>query len=188
MMDENKDEAIVYEGQKLQEKITVTGTGDEIGTAAIERAAKALDGLSDQFEEWIVEQTARLAAARDNVEQSGYSGELADELFRAAHDLKGEADTFGYPLVTRIGASLCYLLEAVEKGTPFHNELVNLHVDAVRAIVRDHIKGQANSTAVALFTSLAEATDSYVTAHPSIKDEGADESGSERETGSKPLS
>ena len=165
-MGDTEQEAIVYEGHKLQDKITVTGSGEEISQAAIERATTALGELSDQFEEWIVEETERLVAARDQVDQAGYEGEPAEDLFRVAHDLKGEAETFGYPLVTQIGASLCYLLESVEQGTPFYKDLVNLHVDAVRAIVRDHIKGQTNSTAIAMFTQLAEATDEYVSAHP----------------------
>ena len=45
-----------------------------------------------------------------------------DELFHAAHDIKGEAATFGYPLVAPAADSLCRLLE--------HTPEIAAHSDA----------------------------------------------------------
>ena len=173
-MGDPDEEATVVEGHKLQRKVKVSGSGDALGVAAVERAEQALSELSGQFDGWIVEEVARLAAALDAVAAGGYTGTDGEDLFRAAHDIKGEADTLGYPLITRTAASLCFLLEAVENGAPFPRELVMLHVDAVRAMARDRVRGTANATAVSLFTTLATAANLFVERHLPAGEAGAD--------------
>jgi chemotaxis protein histidine kinase CheA len=164
-MGDPDEDATVFEGNKLQRKVTVSGSGDAIGAAAVERAEQALSELSGQFDSWIDEEVARLATALDAAAASGYTGPAGEDLFRVAHDIKGEADTLGYPLITRTSASLCYLLEAVKNGAPLPRELVMLHVDTVRAMTRDRIRGTANATAVSLFTTLATVTNRLVEKH-----------------------
>ena len=167
-MAEDVPVAEVFEGHKLKEKITVTITGgdDEVSLAAIRRAEEALQELSENFDDWIGEEASRLIAAYDDVAANGYSGDAGEALFRAAHDLKGEAETFGYPYVTRISASLCILLEAVEKGVPAPIDLIGLHIDSIRAILRAEIKGANDRQAEDMFTGLAQATDKFLAANP----------------------
>ena len=62
------------------------------------------------------------------------------ELFRAAHDIKGEAATFGYPAVVGAADSLCRLLEHTPGMSRIQLTLVEQHVDAVRAIAREHAR------------------------------------------------
>ena len=53
----------------------------------------------------------RLERARQEVVRLGFTEKTHAELFRAAHDIKGEAATFGYPAVVGAADSLCRLLE-----------------------------------------------------------------------------
>lgn len=149
---------------RLRSKVKVREPGDSFDASAIERAEKALDKLSVRFEGWINEEVDRLQAARDDVDKHGHRGEYADELFRAAHDLKGQGLTFGYPLVTYVAGSLCKLLEVLieikSKTAPI--DLIDHHVDAIRAIVRNAIKDNTHNTGSELATSLAAATEAYV--------------------------
>ena len=61
------------------------------------RAEKALAGLSGEFKNWMTIEADRLSAAHAIVLRDGFTNENREELFRAAHDIKGDAATFGFP-------------------------------------------------------------------------------------------
>src|SRR5215475_13431069 len=63
----------------------------------VARAEQALAGLSGEFKDWMRIEADRLSTAHAEILRKGFSDEAAEELFRAAHDIKGDASTFGYP-------------------------------------------------------------------------------------------
>lgn len=132
-------------------KAKVGGTVVGLDMSAVARAEKAFEKLQSEFADWIKEDVDRLCDAR-----KAFVGAPDDTtqaaLHRAAHDLRGQALTFGYPLAARIAVSLCKLLEAVEADARV--PLAEAHVDAIRIIVRDKLKGDANATAERLAAEL----------------------------------
>ena len=58
-------------------------------------------------------------------------------LFHAAHDIKGEAATFGFPWVASLAESLSRLIEHTPDMKRIPLTLVDQHVDAIRAIIRE---------------------------------------------------
>jgi len=85
----------------------------------VARAEAALAQLSSEFSAWMDAECERLIEARDIVRKDGFTIDLHENLFRAAHDIKGEAATFGFPAVAQAADSLCRLLE----HTPDLNKL-----------------------------------------------------------------
>jgi chemotaxis protein histidine kinase CheA len=75
-------------------------------------------------------------------------------LYRAAHDLKGQATTFDFPLVARVASSLCKLTDDTSYGLDLPVALIDAHVDAIKVIVRDGVKDPNNRTAIVLATEL----------------------------------
>jgi chemotaxis protein histidine kinase CheA len=130
----------------------------------VARAEKALEGLSDEFEVWMRKECERLAAAHAAILKSGLSPASRDELFRAAHDIKGDAATFGYPLAAAAADSLCRLMEHAPDFTKVPNELIAHHVNAIQAIVREHKKLGVASVADELAIKLRGIADEYLTA------------------------
>ena len=57
------------------------------------------------------QECGRLDAARNAIKASGITPGNRDVLFRAAHDIKGQAATFGFPQVAPVADSLCRLIE-----------------------------------------------------------------------------
>ena len=90
-----------------------------------------------------------------------------ESLYLRAHDLKGLGTTYGFPLITRIAASLCALTEDAEKRTRAPMVLVDAHIDAIRAAVRDDIRDAAHPVG----KLLAEELERRVKAH--LPDEAA---------------
>src|SRR5277367_6677656 len=127
----------------------------------------ALAQLSSEFADWMHAECERLEAARRRVATLGFTEETQDELFRAAHDIKGEAATFGYPAVGAVATSLCRLIEHTPEGTRIPLALVEQHVDAVRAIAREYARPDLDAIASSLTRRLTEVTDEFLRAENS---------------------
>ncbi len=129
------------------------------GQDAIARAEAALARLSRDYCDWMAAECDRLEAARREVERKGCGEEALAALFRAAHDIKSEAATFGYPEVAGVAESLCRLIEHMPGPARIPIELVGRHVEAVRAVVREHARPDLLAVAAALTLRLREVTD-----------------------------
>lgn len=66
--------------------------------------------------------------------------ETMEFLYLRAHDLKGLGTTYEFPLITRIGGSLCRLIDDKDKRMQAPIALIDAHIDAIKAAVRDDIK------------------------------------------------
>ena len=126
------------------------------------RAEKALKELSGEFASWMDSECERLDGARRAIAAGGFSKSNKDALFHAAHDIKGEAATFGYPRVADAANSLCRLIELTPDASRIPILLVDQHVDAVRAIFREYARSDASVLADMLSGRLREVTDEFL--------------------------
>ncbi|MBR0800885.1 Hpt domain-containing protein [Bradyrhizobium jicamae] len=126
------------------------------------RAEKALAGLSGEFKAWMTVEADRLSAAYEAVKQGGFNNETREELFRAAHDIKGDAATFGYPSAAAAADSLCRIIEHAPDLDAVPTELIAYHINAVQAIVRGRTKLDSAVVAGALSKQLRGITDEFL--------------------------
>ena len=134
----------------------------KLDPTAIARAEAALKSLGANFDQWMMDELTRLETARERIRAEGYNAATAENLYMRAHDIKGLGSTYGYPLVTRIGSSLCGLLHDAEARLAAPVALVEAHVDAIVASVRRDIRTDADAAGRALAEEL-EAQTSRVT-------------------------
>ena len=125
-------------------KLKVGGRFGGIDPTAIAKAEAALKSLSSNFSEWLQDEITKLDAARARIKADGWSMETAENLYLRAHDLKGLGTTYEYPLITRIAASLCKMIDDADTrlNAPMH--ILDAHIDAIKACVRDQIKDASN--------------------------------------------
>jgi hypothetical protein len=128
--------------------------GGGIGADAIARAEEALKAMSAQFDAWLQDEMDKLGAARAAIQTEGYTPATAEALYFRAHDLKGLGATYQYPLVTRLAASLCRLLDKPEQRMTAPLPLLDAHVEAIRAVVRDKIQTDEHPVGRALAEEL----------------------------------
>jgi HPt (histidine-containing phosphotransfer) domain-containing protein len=128
----------------------------------VARAEQALADLSGEFGSWMEGECDRLDSARHGVIRSGFSKANKQALFHAAHDIKGEAATFGFPAMAAAADSLCRLIEHTPDATRIPMKLVDQHVDAVRAIHREYTRSDARDLAAQLTRRLREVTDEFL--------------------------
>jgi chemotaxis protein histidine kinase CheA len=128
----------------------------------VARAEKALAGLSGEFKNWMTIESDRLAAAHAAILKEGFTEAACEELFRAAHDIKGDAATFGYPSAGAAADSLCRIIEHAPDLEKVPSELIAHHINAIQAIVRDRTKLDTVSTATELSRQLRGVTSQYL--------------------------
>ncbi len=128
----------------------------------VARAENALAELSTEFASWMEIECERLDKARQLIIVSGFTRANKDALFHAAHDIKGEAATFGFPAMAAAAESLCRLIEYTPATAGIPVKLVDQHVDAVRAIYREYARSDAVDLANRLTRRLREVTDDFL--------------------------
>lgn len=132
------------------------------GEDPVARAERALAELSTEFGSWMQSECERLDKARRAVKTTGFTRNAKEQLFHAAHDIKGEAATFGFPAVAGAADSLCRLIEYAPDATKIPLRLVDQHVDAVRAIYREYSRSDAIALAAQLNSRLRDVTDEFL--------------------------
>ncbi|MBV8923848.1 MAG: Hpt domain-containing protein [Bradyrhizobium sp.] len=128
----------------------------------VARAEEALAGLSGEFKSWMLIEADRLSAAHTTMIKKGLSNETADELFRAAHDIKGDAATFGYPSAAAAAESLCRIIEHAPDLEKVPAELIKHHINAIQAIVHNHTRLDSTKLASELSRKLRGVADEYL--------------------------
>lgn len=121
-------------------RMKVGGGFGGIDANAIAKAEQALQAMSSQFGQWLQDEIVKLDQAQADIRASGYNAVTAEALYFRAHDLKGLGTTYQYPLVTRLAGSLCKLLDDPAKRTDAPVLLLDAHIDAIKAVVRDEIQ------------------------------------------------
>jgi HPt (histidine-containing phosphotransfer) domain-containing protein len=129
----------------------------------VARAEKALAGLSGEFRNWMAIESDRLAAAYAAVLKRGFNNATREELFRAAHDIKGDAATFGFPSAGAAAESLCRIIEHAPDLGQVPPQLIAHHINAIQAIVGERTKLDTVSTASELSRKLRGVADEYLT-------------------------
>jgi len=152
-------EIITPDTRKLRRLLRPALPGEDDPVA---RAEEALATISGDFSQWMLDECTRLDTARRKVREVGLSKKSRQELFLAAHDVKGDSGTLGYPEVAAAADSLCRLLEHTPDLTKIPLAIVDQHVDAVRAIVREHKRPDVAAIAAALTSKLRAVTDEFL--------------------------
>lgn len=144
----------------LRLKVGGAGFGG-IDAAAIARAEAALKDLSSQFGDWLNDEVSKMDDARASIRTSGATHETLTNLYMRAHDLKGLGSTYQYPIVTRISASLCRLIDDnVRMKAPLL--LIDAHIDAIKAMVRDGIQTDDHPVSRVLVQELESQTAAHL--------------------------
>jgi HPt (histidine-containing phosphotransfer) domain-containing protein len=128
----------------------------------IARAEKALAGLSGEFKNWMGIEADRLTAAHAAILKGGFTDFTREELFRAAHDIKGDAATFGYPSAGAAAESLCRIIEHAPDLDEVPSDLIAHHINAIQAIVRERTRLDTASMASELSRKLRGVADEYL--------------------------
>jgi HPt (histidine-containing phosphotransfer) domain-containing protein len=156
------DHEVISPPHNLRTAISKSSAALDADDDPVARAERALAQLSSEFSGWMHAECERLDMARRDVKQQGFTKKTREALFHAAHDIKGEAATLGFPWTAQLADSLCRLIEHTPDMTRIPIALVEQHVDAIRAVVRESARTDVAELAAALNGKLREVTDEFL--------------------------
>ncbi len=106
------------------------------------RQAAVADLAKSYAESAVVDLDRLCRVPEDGARATGHPGAAASkEIYGIAHNLKGQGTSFGYPLITRIGQSLCQLTRRERDFSDADLGIMQGHLDAIRLILAKDIKG-----------------------------------------------
>ena len=120
---------------------------DEELAERVAAADAALVKLSAQYRDWALNDLAQMREALTRVEEARARGDGEAEraalykIYDIGHNAKGQGASFGYELITQIGASLCALLVNTENATPELLAAVKAHAAALDTVLNENLKG-----------------------------------------------
>jgi hypothetical protein len=145
-------------GQPTGPRLRLGGRLGAIDPAAIAKAEAALQSLSGNFAQWMDNELKKLDAGRALMRDEGVSPTTIGQFYMRAHDLKGLGATYGFPIVTRIAAMLCKLVDENASRTNPPLTLIDLHIAAINSAVKDNITTEEQPAGKTLIAQLEGAT------------------------------
>lgn len=138
------------------------GGGFKFDPKAIEKAEAALAGLSSQFDDWMESELTKLNECHRNWKTTDGEGEAGEAMYRCFHDLKGLGTTYEYPVVSVIASLACQITETDELRGMVPTALIDAHVAAIIAAVKQQIKTADHPAASALIAELKSQIGNFV--------------------------
>ena len=156
------DHEVILPPNKLKKAVQKVQLDAKVEFDPVAKAEAALAELSKDFADWMNQECDRLDTARNAMRARGINQDTRDALFLCAHDIKGQATTFGFPLVAPVADSLCRLIEHTPDMARLPMGLIDQHVDAVRAITTRNTRGDSEANSVKLAEKLRQVTDEFL--------------------------
>lgn len=147
--------------RNLRNKLATGETGPDsrpFDPAILEAAEAKIQEMEGDYSDWVADTLEELTQALHRaIEEMEVAPKHIAEIRRIAHELRGQGGIFGYPLMTQFAKSLYEQTHEDVQVTPELLELVKAHIDLIRIVTKQKIKGDGGETGKQLMTSLAEA-------------------------------
>lgn len=144
---ENEVVRVINPPQTLNAKITIGGPG-AVDKAVLARAEEVIADLSNDYIEWAQEDLKKIQVAVSSLTAGGgkeKNKHALRSIFATSHDIKGQGGSFGYDLMTAIGGDLCRFTENMEEVRKSDISIIQLHVDTMKRVIGDGIKGDGGA-------------------------------------------
>jgi len=105
---------------------------------------QVIQTLSKEFVARLPEEFSRIEAALAELEARPDVKALQTALFILVHDLKGQAGTFDYMLLTVIGNDLCRFTERLTVFSPRCLKVMRFHVEAMKRVFERRMTGDGD--------------------------------------------
>ncbi|PKQ06897.1 MAG: hypothetical protein CVT72_05125 [Alphaproteobacteria bacterium HGW-Alphaproteobacteria-11] len=123
-------------------KDEATGDYDSL----IAQAEAAVEALRDTYREQLANDVAALEEVWSRLEGGAPAEATLAELHGIAHNIKGQGGSFGYDLVTEIGASFCDYLRSGSRSSADERNIIHMHIRMLKTVSENNISGDGGET------------------------------------------
>jgi hypothetical protein len=139
------------------------GTGPVLDAVTLARIDSVMQDFQESYANQVEDDVADL---EDYFKMMRSGGKFdAKRFWSMVHDIRSEAGTFGYPLISDIGTSLCEFLAGAETFADRDLQAVELHVTAMRTVVTRNISGDGGEVGKQVTDALHQMVSRLVAAY-----------------------
>lgn len=121
----------------------VPSTGGPSPEEAITKALSLGNELIDAYQGWAVDDLQALWEEYEAVSPvDGQARTHIRKLYDMAHEIRGQGGSFGFPIISILGDSLCKYIGSRETLSQSQLEVIRLHILAMKAVFRQGLKGE----------------------------------------------
>jgi hypothetical protein len=128
------------EERRLMAEADTKASYDEM----IAQAEAAVAALRDSYRDQLVSDVAALFDVWSGLEKGVAPAEVLKGVHSVAHNIKGQGGSFGYDLVTSIGASLCDYIRSGDRTMPEALNVVFAHIKILKTVADNNISGSGD--------------------------------------------
>lgn len=130
----------------MKPKVDLRAKAPEIGDSLDDLIAKADAAVAEMAEAYPARVEEELGELIVHINEAVAAigepqKERLSKVYGYAHDFKGQGGSFGYDLISRIGASICRLLYDKDTIKQVEADLLMAHYNAFRAVIANDLKG-----------------------------------------------
>ncbi|NMM44518.1 response regulator [Rhodospirillaceae bacterium KN72] len=126
--------------------------------ALIEAAEGKIANMEGDYADWVAHSIDELSQAHHRMVEEPERAVLhMATVHEIAHELRGQGGIFGYPLMTQFGKSLYDVTDEESQVSPQLLDLIDAHIDLIKVVTKQKIKGDGGSVGQQLLKSLSEA-------------------------------
>lgn len=152
----NSDVVYIPPKTDLRDRVVTGGSANSAYQKAIKAAEEAIEQLSGEFDDWLTVEVDRLDQSVAILKTNGWNDDDKDKLFTISHDIKGQATTLGYPVITEICDTLCHLLEKTPNYTHISLNVIEIFASSIRSIIQQCQRGSEDEKANAISQGLRQ--------------------------------
>lgn len=125
----------------------------------IAEAEAAVAALADEYLDYartdIAQINAGIAAVKKAVDAGSDSAALVAQVFAIAHNIKGQAGSFGFPLLTEIAASICGHTRHARGADAAMADALTRHGAALVQVLDQNLKDDGGAQGAAVMAGLS---------------------------------
>ena len=143
---------IIRPANRLRVKVRLS---DLTVSELMAKANRVMAAIAKSYPKWLQADLHALTAAYQKLRLAPQDPAARAELFRIAHEIRGQAAGFGYGLAGEAGGSLCYCLNRRETFSEVDLQVIEAHIDAISVCLKQSLKGDGGSVGRELSAELS---------------------------------
>ena len=130
---------------------------------ALQQASSAIESLAGEFEERVTLEIAHLMKLSHDLDDDPEKApKIGRKVARIGHEISGQGGTFGFDLISEVGVSMCRYVEEISSPERLNGEVLRAHADAMRAVIKNHVRGDGGTVGTELIESLEHLVDRMI--------------------------
>ena len=126
----------------------VASSGPAAGGRPVAHVPDPKDELEETYVQWTTEALDTVRSLIEKLDEPADDpSSLLEEIYGISHNIKGMGTSFGYPLMTDIGISLCgYLRRIKSENREVSGDVLDVHWKAMDTVFTNRIRGDGGAS------------------------------------------